>query len=81
MYRRYFKEQKELPDWIDSKVTNILKILRDEDFQNEDARKKFIDLITSVYNSKDKRARLLFKKLGNFLTEIGDDLIKYGTEE
>ena len=84
MYQRKFTEEEtqDKPEVVfDKKVTQILKTLRDENFRSEEARKKFIDLITSLNNSKDKRARLSFKKIGDFFTEVGDDLIKYGQEE
>ena len=83
MYKRIFTEEEgETPEVIfDKKVTAILKTLRDENFRSEEARKKFVDLISSLNNSKDKRARLSFKKIGDFFSEIGDELLKYGEEE
>ena len=84
MYKRIFTEEeiKDTPEVIfDKKVTSILKTLRDENFRSEEARKKFVDLISSLNNSKDKRARLSFKKIGDFFSEIGDELLKYGKED
>lgn len=78
---KYIKEQEEVVNAnnnFDKKITNILKILRDEDFGNSEQRAKFVDLLTTLYNSKDPRARATFKKLGQALTDIGDSLIKSG---
>lgn len=73
-------EAKKPEVFIDKKVTQILKSLRDDNFTNELARKKFIDYLSSLHNSSDKRARLTFKKIGQFFTDVGDDLIKHGQE-
>ena len=83
-YTRIFNEQDEeiiKPEIVlDKRATSIIKTLRDENFKSEEARKKFVDLITSLYNIKDPRSRLAFKKIGDLFTEIGDDLLKYGKE-
>jgi len=83
-YKRLYTEEDTnnngVPDWLDSNITRILKTLRDESFGSENQRKKMIDLFTSLHNSPDKRGRLLFKRVGEYLTEIGDELIKYGRQ-
>lgn len=79
-YKKIFKED-EKPDWLDKNITNHLKALRDENFGSENQRKKMIDILTSLHNSSDKRGRLTFKRIGEYLTDIGDELIKYGQTE
>jgi hypothetical protein len=80
-YTRYFKEQEsDIESKFDKKVDSIIKILRDEDFSNEDQRKKFIDLLTSLHSSSDPRARQTFKLLGKHLTNIGNELLNYGKD-
>ena len=80
MYKKIFKEE-DIPEVVfDKKVTSILKNLRDSNFKNEESRKQFADMITSLMTSKDKRARQTFKRLGQFFTDAGDELLKYGKE-
>lgn len=86
MMKRYvskFKEQDKDSDKeerFDKKVDNIIKSLRDNDFGNEEARKHMLDLLSSLHNNKDPRARKAFRYIGDLFTEIGDELIKYGRE-
>jgi len=77
-HKRIFEEENEKPEWLDKGVTAYLKALRDENFGSENQRKKMIDILTSLHNSSDKRGRLLFKKIGGHLSDIGDEIIKYG---
>lgn len=82
-YIKKFKEQdKDLDkeERFDKKVDNIIKALRDNDFGNEEARKHMLDLLSSLHNNKDPRARKAFRYIGDLFTEIGDELIKYGKE-
>lgn len=79
-YKSFFEDDESLDDKFDKKVDSILKTLRDEDFTNEEQRKKFIDLLSSLHNSKDPRARKAFKHMGQLFTEIGTELINYGQE-
>jgi hypothetical protein len=82
MYTRYFKEQEsdvnESP--FDHKITKLLKVLRDQSFGSEEQRKKLIDILTSMHNSSDPRARKAFKRIGDLFTEIGDELINLAKE-
>lgn len=71
------KEQ-EIISNIDDKITEILEILRDEKFSNLKKRHDFAILITQLAVSKDSRARKTIKKLGDFLTKLGNELL--GTE-
>lgn len=82
-YTKRFKEDdsaNETPEWFDNKVTGLIKTLRDENFGSEDQRKKMLDILTSLHSSTDKRGRLVFKKIGEYLTDIGTDLVKYGQD-
>jgi hypothetical protein len=83
-YKRFYTEEDTnnngVPDWYDKKVSAFIRVLRDENFGSEEQRKKMLDILTSLHNSSDKRARLLFKKIGEHLTEIGDELIRYGRQ-
>ena len=54
----------------------LIDILKNENFAKEEQRKKFVDIITSLFNLKDKEARLFFKKLGQACTEIGSEINK-----
>ena len=86
-YIRFYQEDEQdqnnngIPDWLDDKITETLEILRDGNFGNADGRQQFIDLITTMYNSRDKRARKAFRAISDLFTEIGDELIQYGQEE
>lgn len=82
-YISKFKEQDEdfdKEDRFDKKVDSIIKALRDNDFGNEEARKHMLDLLSSLHNNKDPRARKAFRYIGDLFTKIGDELIKYGRE-
>lgn len=83
-YKRFYTEEDTnnngVPDWLDEKITTVLETLRDGNFGNSEGRQQFIDLITTIYNSRDKRARKAFKAISDLFTEIGDELIKYGQE-
>ena len=80
--RRFTEEERKIPPEVifDKKVSSILRSLRDSNFTNEEARKKLIDYLSSLHTSKDKRARQTFKRVGQFFTDVGDDLLKYGKE-
>jgi hypothetical protein len=83
-YKRFYTEEDTnnngVPDWLDEKITTVLETLRDGNFGNSEGRQQFIDLITTMYNSRDKRTRKAFKAISDLFTEIGDELIKYGQE-
>jgi hypothetical protein len=58
------------------KVSELIAILRDERFSNEDQRKKMVDIISSLMNFKDADARKFFKALGDACTSIGEDMLQ-----
>ena len=78
-YKSYFKEQ-DNPDWYDDKATDLISYLKDNNFGNEDSRKALLDVLTSLHTMKDKRAKKVFKAIGDLFTDIGDEIIKYGQE-
>jgi hypothetical protein len=85
-YTRKFKEEDDtnnngIPDWLDDKISEVLQELRDGNFGNAEGRQEFLDLVTTLFNSKDKRARKAFKAISELFTDIGDELIKYGQPE
>lgn len=53
----------------------IITILRDESFGNENQRKRLLNLLTSLFDISHKDARTFFKKLGNAMTSIGSEMI------
>jgi len=57
------------------KVASLLSTLRDESFGNEDQRKKMIDVMSSLLNVKDPDARSIFKKMGSFFTDLGNEML------
>lgn len=63
--------------FIDKKVSDIIKLLRDNNYTNEFQRKKLVDYLSSLNTSNDKRAKLVFKHIGNLFTEIGDEILNY----
>lgn len=70
------KEKTKLKEEVENEdVAEILKVLRDESFGNDEQRKKLISLLTSLFAIKDKSSRLIFKKLGMALTNIGDEML------
>jgi len=66
---------------INPKVQEILGILRDNKFGNESSRKHFLELITSLHNTNDKVARILFRKLGDYCTNLVPQILGESTEE
>ena len=66
---------------INPKVQEILGILRDNKFGNESSRKHFLELITSLHNTNDKVARILFRKLGDYCTTLVPQILDESTEE
>ena len=85
-YTRRFKEEDDannngITDWLDDKISEVLQELRDGNFGNAEGRQEFLDLVTTLFNSKDKRARKAFKAISELFTDIGDELIKYGQPE
>ena len=85
-YVRFYSEDEDdknnngIPDWFDEKISGVIEQLRDGNFGNSEGRQEFVDLITTLYNSRDKRARKCFKAISDLFTEIGDDLLKHGLE-
>lgn len=57
------------------KTKEIISILTDENFGNENQRKKFVDLITSLFNIADSDARRFIRELGKACTNIGNDML------
>lgn len=75
------KDGNGIPDWIDDKISDVLGQLKDGNFGNAEGRQQFLDLITTLFNSKDKRSRKAFKAISDLFTDIGDELLKYGMPE
>ena len=63
----------------EQEAKDLISILKNENFGNEDQRKKFVDVVTSLLNMKEKEARQFFKKLGDACTDIASDM--YEEEE
>ena len=86
-YIRYYSEDEDdknnngIPDWLEPGVTEILEFLRDNSFGNEEGRKMFLNKMTSLHTSGDRRARRAFKYVGDMFTKLGDELINYGQDK
>ena len=59
----------------DDKVAELLTVLKDQNFGNEDQRKYLIDILTTLHNSKHKVARKALRLIGDLFTEIGEELL------
>jgi hypothetical protein len=70
-YKSKYNEQLE-----DSEVAEIVRMLRDENFGNDAQRRKFVKLIINLFHINSKEARLFFKRLGNYCTELGEELLE-----
>lgn len=57
-------------------VAGLIKVLGDEKFGNEDQRKKFVDILTSLMVMKDKNARSFIKKLGDACTYLAHEMLE-----
>ena len=56
-------------------VKELIGILKVESFGNEDQRKRMLDVLTSLLTIKDKEARKIFKKVGEFFTDLGEEML------
>jgi len=55
----------------DDRISNIIKLLKDENFTNVNKRMKFATLIIElITSSNDVRVRRLIKKLGDAVKEV-----------
>jgi len=77
-YKRLYQEKIEIPEWLDDKITACIEQLRDGNFGNAEGRQHFLQLITQLFNSKDRRARKCFKAISKLFNELGDELLSYG---
>lgn len=59
----------------EEKVTELITTLRDNNFGNEESRKMLLDIMSSLINSKDPRARKACKLIGNMFTTAGNDIL------
>jgi hypothetical protein len=71
----------EITHLIDSKITEILQELRDNNFGSKDQRQIFVKLIAALAVSNDPRAKKTIKKLGDIFTEIGDELLRESKQD
>lgn len=70
------KVKEEITHLIDTKITEIIRMLKDQNFGSKDQRQVFVKLIAALAVSKDPRAKKTIKKLGDILSTIGDDLLR-----
>ncbi len=56
-------------------VEDLIKQLRDTRFSNEKTRKDFIHIIARLASAPDKSARLVIKKIGDYMSSLGDEII------
>ena len=75
-YKSVYKEQIVSNEYeIDPKVKEILEILRDNNFGNEESRKQMLNMLATLHTKRDKVARRVFKQLGNLFNTLSDELI------
>lgn len=84
--RKHFSDKedegKTLKEQVNNeKVADFLTTLKDENFGNEDQRKKMVDIMSSLMNIKDPDARRIFKRVGQFFTKLGDEMLGGNREE
>jgi len=77
-YKTLKEKKPEIPEWLDEKISACLEQLRDGNFGNAEGRQNFLQLITQLFNSRDKRARRCFKMISKLFNELGDELLTYG---
>jgi len=77
MYKRLFNEQFDTEENSDvrKKTKELLTSLRDENFGNHDQRKKFVHLIVGLSLSPDPIARKAIKRIGDFFTDLANELL------
>jgi len=69
-YKSIFSEQTDKEEYkIDPEIKKIINQLKNDNFGNEDQRKKFLQLITKLAISSDKEARKFIKAIGNFCSD------------
>lgn len=70
------KYKKQLQEQIENEKTReIIEILTDENFGSDGQRRKFVDLITSLFNIADKDARKFMRELGKKCTDVGNEML------
>ena len=69
------EQEQEIISKIDNGITRVIAYLRDHDFKNSKTRQEFAQLIMRLCNSKDPRSRLAVKRIGDFFTSLGSDLL------
>ncbi len=70
------KSELSLAEEIENKkVVELLSVLKNEKFGNDDQRKRMIDILTSLFTVKDKDARKIFKRVGEFFTDLGEEML------
>lgn len=67
--------EQEIISIIDDKITEILTSLRDNTYRNSESRKELAHLIVRLCLSKDPRARVAARKIGDFFTQLGQELL------
>ena len=73
--------KEEIVQEVDDTITSILEQLRDGVFRNEDSRKLFAQMIIQLALSRDVRAKKAVKRLGDYLTDLGHELLGTSIEE
>jgi cell division ATPase FtsA len=67
-----YKEQIENPE-----VTELIQVLKSEDFKNKLQRRKMIKLLVNLFHlDNEKEVRKFFRLLGDACTNIGEELLK-----
>ena len=56
-------------------VNDLIKQLRDTKFSNEQTRKDFISIIAKLASAPDKNARMVIKKIGDYMTDLGTEIL------
>ena len=69
------EQEQEIMSKIDQGISRVIAYLRDHDFKNSKTRQEFAQLIMRLCNSKDPRSRLAIKRIGDFFSSLGTELL------
>ena len=61
-------------------VNDLITKLRDTKFSNEQTRKDFTNIIVQLASIPDKNARMVIKKIGDYMTELGTEILNDSSE-
>lgn len=73
---REYKSKYSMKEQVDNEdVAIIIQMLKDESFKNKFQRRKMMKALMDLFNIDDKDARVFFRKLGDAMTSVGEDML------